>query len=199
MALPVANGPRCPKCWRRRGAGSPIAVTPCPDCSDTPLLNGGRSVYVFDRGTRTLVYGLKYHALSALARPMGRLMAEFLEHEPLPVDMVVPVPLHSRRRRERGFNQAELLGRVIAERNQIELDLHSLRRVRNTPKQMQVRNPHLRELNVRDAFRCDAVARRRILLVDDVLTTGATLRACAACLRQAGAASVWTLTFARAD
>ena len=131
---------------------------------------------------------------------MGELMAEYLAQNPLPVDLLVPVPLHRRRRRERGFNQAELLCRVIGEHSGIEIDRRSLRRSRNTPHQIRVSDRTQRAANVYRAFACDGdLEGRRVLLVDDVFTSGATLRACAASLRTAGGASVWALTFARAD
>jgi ComF family protein len=190
-----AAGLRCSRCWE------PGATGLCQACAGSPTaLDGARSVFVFEDGARRLVHGLKYRSLHALARPMGELMAEYLLQTPLPVDLLVPVPLHRWRKRGRGFNQAELLCRIIAERSGIALDARSLRRTRNTPQQTRSSDRAERELGMRGAFRCQAtVAGRRVLLVDDVMTTGATLHECAGSLRAAGAASVWSLTFARAD
>jgi ComF family protein len=163
-------------------------------------LDGARAPFIFDAGARTLVHQLKYQSLHALAEPMTDLLAAYLLDSPLPVDLVAPVPLHPRRRRRRGFNQSELLARGIAARIGIELDHHSLRRRRHTRPQLQADDRARREENVRGAFICgDAVRCRRVLLVDDVLTTGATLRECAVTLKDAGAATVHALTFCRAD
>ena len=190
-----ADGPRCSRCW------GVSATTPCAECTSSPdALDGARSVYIFEGAARTLVHQVKYRFLHALARPMGERLADYLAQNPLPIDLLVPVPLHRRRQRERGFNQAELLCRVLAERSGIAIDRRSLRRRRNTPHQMQVKDRAQRAANVRGAFICaGGFTGRRVLLIDDVLTSGATLRACASSLRAAGAASVWALTFARVD
>jgi len=191
--LPDAAPPRCRRCW------SPSTTSSCGDCTRSPL-DGARAPYVFDGAARTLVHQLKYEGLHALAEPMGELLAVSLLDQQVPADLVVPVPLHGRRRRQRGFNQSELLARVIAERNGLELVTGVLRRARNTPPQLQVDDRGRREANMRDAFVCrGGVTGRRVLLVDDVLTTGATARECARTLKAAGAGSVWVLTFCHAD
>lgn len=190
--LPTASPPRCRRCWRLS------ADDVCSDCVASPL-DGARAPFVLAGGARTLVHQLKYRSLHALAEPMGELLATDLTEHPLPIDLLVPVPLHPRRRRQRGFNQSELLVRVVAGRLGIELNVRSLRRQRNTRPQVQADDRRRREENVRGAFRCgDGVAGRQVLLIDDVLTTGATLRECAAALKAAGAASVWALTFCHA-
>jgi ComF family protein len=111
----------------------------------------------------------------------------------------VPVPLHWSRRLRRGYNQAEILARGLARRHGLPL-VRGLRRLRATPPQQG--DPALRRQNVQHAFAVRApraVAGRRLLLVDDVFTTGATLNACARTLREAGAAAVGALTLARVD
>ncbi len=193
IALPVAGPPRCSRCW------GPSLRPVCAECTGSPL-DGARAPFVFDAGARTLVHQLKFESLHALAEPMTALLAGFLLAERLPVDMVVPVPLHRRRRLARGFNQSELLARGIAAQAGLELDTRTLRRRRNTPPQLQADDRARREQNVRGAFRCDAGLRgRRVLLIDDVLTTGATLRECAATLKAAGAERVYALAFCHAD
>ena len=191
--LTSAAPPRCSRCW----AISHRAV--CAECARSPL-DGARAPFVFDGAARTLVHQLKYESLHALAEPMAELLASFLLDQRLPVDVVAPVPLHFRRRLRRGFNQSELLARGISLRLGLELEVGSLRRRRNTPPQLQADDRTRREQNVRGAFRCDAgLQGRRVLLVDDVLTTGATLRECAATLKAAGAECVYALAFCRAD
>jgi ComF family protein len=125
-------------------------------------------------------------------------MAEYAADLGLVADALVPVPLHRARERQRGYNQSRLLAREMS----ASLDwpvVEALARLRNTPAQVGL-NRAQRLANVRDAF-CvtDAsVAGRRVLLIDDVCTTGATLGACSQALRRAGARSVWALTLARA-
>jgi competence protein ComFC len=159
-------------------------------------LAGALGLYAYKGAARSLVLALKYRSLHALAAPMGELLADYFIAHPLPVDLVMPVPLHSRRRRQRGFNQSELLARPLARRAALELDARSLQRIRNTSQQTRTDSREQREENVRAAFRCRIRPEgRRVLLVDDVLTTGATLRECARTLRAAGAASVCALAF----
>ncbi len=191
--LPGAAAPRCRRCW------TPWRGLICPDCAASPL-DGAGTPFVFDGGARTLVHQLKYESLHALAEPMAELLADFLAAQSLPVDLVAPVPLHRRRRMRRGFNQSELLARGVAGRLGLDLDVRSLRRTRNTPPQLQADDRTRREQNMRGAFRCaSALQGRSVLLVDDVLTTGATLRECAATLKAVGAARVYALAFCRTD
>lgn len=114
-------------------------------------------------------------------------------------DMIVPVPLHSRRRRKRGFNQAALLAEKLSERAELAMDATTLVRHRATASQVGL-DVKQRKSNVRDAFRCttDRLTHRRVLLIDDVCTTGSTLEACALALRKGGVDSVEALTLARA-
>jgi len=138
-----------------------------------------------------------------LDQSMGRALAECLG-ERLPLaggqyDLVVPVPLHPKRLRWRGFNQAALLAAEVARRLECELDATSLVRVVATPPQT-ANDLETRRRNVRHAFavrRAARVANRRVLLVDDVMTTGATANECARTLRAAGARSVDVFTLAR--
>jgi ComF family protein len=146
---------------------------------------------------RRLIHLFKYSGMRRLARPLGDLLAAALpRHQRF--DAVTAVPLHWRRRWQRGFNQAELLGKAIARRRGIPL-LKVLRRSFATRAQAGLSNTQRRE-NVAGAFRARRrVAGLRILLVDDVMTTSATAGACARALKRAGAKSVSLLTLARVD
>ena len=198
-ALPRAEPPRCPCCWSPLRSGSD-----CRRCgeADGLALEGLRSPYVFQEGARDLVHALKYRHQSALASPMGELMARCLKSALPPLDVIVPVPLHPRRQRVRGYNQSLLLAREVSRRLEFPLTAGALLRRVNTPPQAKAAGAGARRRNVAGAFeaRPGAVAGRRVLLVDDVTTTGATLDACArVLLAEGGASAVWGLTFARED
>jgi ComF family protein len=153
----------------------------------------------YDGALRELVHLLKYRGVEPLAGKLGALMAQAVPRQ-LAFDGVVAMPLHWWRRWRRGFNQAELLGREVARRLGLPV-LRAVRRTRLTRTQTGLTSAGRRR-NVAGAFRvCDrgAITGKRILLVDDVLTTGATVNACAAALKSAGAKHVAVLTLARAD
>lgn len=147
------------------------------------------------------MHGLKYQHQAALAEPMAELLFQFLSDEALPADVLVPVPLFTRRERVRGYNQSTLLARPLARRLGLTADDRTLVRARNTASQAETRTVDERSVNVRGAFRCESrqLAGKRVLLVDDVSTTGSTLDSCARALLDGGAASVWALTFAHED
>lgn len=194
--LPPADGARCERCWRAlEGAG------PCSYCRSKRLRFASvRAAFVMDEGARRLVHLLKYDNLSALAEPMAALMAERIalaEH----IDVVVPVPLHGGRHRSRGYNQAELLARHFAARTGARFDAGAARRIRATRPLASTMHADERWQIMEGAFRgrLERAVGARILLVDDVTTTGATLDACAGALLDAGAARVDCVTFARAD
>jgi ComF family protein len=195
--MPRALPPRCPLCWQPERRGEM-----CGRCAQARLaFAGARSLYLYEGAVREAVHGLKYNHLSALARPMAEVMAGYLEAEALPVDLVVPVPLFGRRQRLRGYNQSALLARELSRLGGLPLAERGLARRRDTPPQARSVDAEARRRNVAGAFAADRrrVEGRRVLIIDDVMTTGATLDACAQALRQAGAASVWALTFARED
>lgn len=147
------------------------------------------------------VYGLKYRGRKELAPLLARYLLATLLHADWreayrATDGVVPVPLHRDRQRERGYNHAELLARAFCQ--QIRLPLHSnwLARYRATASQVGL-TAHERQRNVADAFSANpAVQGKRIIVLDDVYTTGATINACAAALYDAGATAVYGLALA---
>jgi ComF family protein len=146
---------------------------------------------------RELIHLYKYGRIKTLARPLGALLAAALPRDER-FDAVTPVPLHWRRQWQRGFNQSELLARTIARRCAIPV-IRALRRVRPTVAQAGLSNTGRRQ-NVAAAFRPRrSVEGKRVLLIDDVMTTGSTAAACALALKRAGAAKVALLTVARVD
>lgn len=195
------DAPLCASC----GAPFPFPVGEgliCGACAaKSPAFRLARAALVYDERSRALPLGLKHagrtDALAAFGRWMARAGAEALEG----ADALVPIPLHSRRLRQRRFNQALLLARAVGRASGVPIDAHILRRTRATPTQggLSARGRHR---NVAGAFAVRATARarvkdRRFVLIDDVHTTGATLEACARVLRRAGAEDVTALTLAR--
>ncbi|MGA2197810.1 MAG: ComF family protein [Bryobacteraceae bacterium] len=154
----------------------------------------------YEGALRELIHLYKYGRVQTLAKPLGDLLAAALPREER-FDAITAVPLHWRRRWQRGFNQSELLARAMAERYGIPV-VRALGRVRATVSQAGLSNTRRRE-NVAMAFACRrgarALAGKRILLIDDVLTTGSTAAACARALKRAGAAKVALLAVARVD
>jgi ComF family protein len=145
---------------------------------------------------RELIHLYKYGRVKTLAWPLSGLLAQALPRDEA-FDATVPVPLYWRRRLQRGFNQAELLARGLSRRTGIPV-VRALRRLRPTPAQAGLSNTARRQ-NVSQAFGARGVQGKRILLIDDVMTTGATAASCAAALKQAGARRVSLLTVARVD
>lgn len=156
------------------------------------------------------IHALKYDSLHAVARPLGRMLAAAIARlaAEAPAELlVVPIPLHRSKYAQRGFNQARSLAReALAELRKthpqwrLTLASSTLMRLRATETQAGL-TPRQRRLNVRGAFSVSdpaAVTMKHVLLIDDILTTGATARAAARALAQAGAASVWVATLARA-
>ena len=190
--LPKLNRPYCGLC------ASPGAETPCSSCQEwPPPYDRITAPYLMDGGVRDIVFELKYRDIRALAPDVGELMAHHLESARLSPDVIVPVPLHRRRERERGYNQAMLLARELGKRTGLPVE-EALRRTEDTPPQVAMVGLDRRRANIEGAFECVADASgRRVLLVDDVVTTGSTMGACAAPLKTAGASRVWGLAFAR--
>ncbi|MBN1135675.1 MAG: ComF family protein [Anaerolineae bacterium] len=164
-------------------------------------MDGLRACAFHSGPLRTAIHQFKYEGLRSLAAPLGQLMSQaWSELAPVDgLDAIVPVPLHPTRQRERGYNQASLLAREFGPSLHCPVIEDELFRVKATAPQINL-SMEQRRANMRHAFECarGSLAGKRVLLVDDVCTTGATLEAAAAALYQAGAASVWSFTLARA-
>ena len=153
----------------------------------------------YDGALRELIHLFRYARVRSLARPLGRMLVSALPRDEQ-FDIIVPVPMHWWRRWRRGFNQAESIARSVSRSTAAPLR-RELSRTRRTLSQAGLTSSE-RQANIAGAFRVprpDAVRGKRILLVDDVMTTGSTGSACAAALKKAGAASVVLLTLARVD
>ncbi len=207
------EGPVCRACL----ADLPWIAVPCARCG-LPLETAGlcgrcarvpppvdRTIAALEfRGSaRALVHGLKFRGELPLARPLGAALARAVaEQQGVTPDRVIPVPLHARRLRQRGFNQAVEVSRVVGERLRLDV-VRSGGAVRNrsTVSQTELENARARQRNVAGVFHVErrVVAGRRIALVDDVMTTGATLYELARAVRAAGATRVeaWVCCRAR--
>lgn len=153
----------------------------------------------YDGAVSAAIKALKYDRQTRLAEPLGLLLANALRDTGWQVDIVVPIPLHPARNLKRGYNQAKLVSLQAAQALALPVDCAAVNRVRDTPSQVNL-NAQERRANMQGAFEAQAqvVAGKSVLVVDDVLTTGATLSACAAALRLAGAARVYGATVAGA-
>lgn len=191
-----AQPPRCPVCWM------PGDGHVCQRCRVQPFaFNAARCPFVYDGAAREAVHALKYRGVSAVAAVMAQAMAECLEEWAPSVAVLVPVPLTGARRRSRGYNQSEMLARELSRLSGLPLAAAVLTRPRGAPPQARAADEATRRANVADAFvvrQQDPIA-GPLLLVDDVMTSGATLDACARVLRGGGHGAVYALTFARED
>jgi ComF family protein len=170
----------------------PIAV----EAGAPPI--GAPAAFLYGGPMADAIQRLKYAGRSELARPLGALLADYAIAFGGCVDRVVAVPLHPSRLRERGFNQSALLARPVANALGVPLDPHWLARVRPTRDQAGLAREE-RSHNLRGAFVARGARAQRVLLVDDVRTTGATLAEAAEALLRAGCAHVHTLALARAS
>ena len=166
-----------------------------------PAFNRARAVAIYDGAARNLVHRLKYNDRTELAEALGRMMlrpgAELLAE----ADLIIPVPLHRFRLWQRRFNQAAALARVISRHTGLACDMHLLKRVKSTRSQVGLTRAQRRD-NLQGAFRISAAGRmrlegRRVLVIDDVVTTGSTANAVARALLRGGAKTVDVLSFAR--
>jgi ComF family protein len=188
-----------PPVCRRCGCSLPQEGL-CQHCRTLPSsLDGILAVAVFADPIRPAIHALKYENNTTLAAPLGEMMVDAWRCSGLPkADVIVPVPLHTHRQAERGYNQSGLLARVVGRGLDLPMDDHTLVRLRATPPQVGLSRTE-RQQNMEGAFAClGSLKGKTVVVVDDVCTTGATLEACAAALRAAGAATVWAFTLARA-
>ncbi|HXD74847.1 MAG TPA: ComF family protein [Vicinamibacterales bacterium] len=187
------HGPVCAICWRS------IAALPPPAFQISSVIDRAQAIGPHDAALRSIVHALKYEGRRSLAVPLAALMRQRCQWALDGAEAAVPVPLHSSRHRERGFNQALDLARALG----VPVS-RALRRVRRTASQTGL-SGSARHDNIRGAFaasrlpwRRRAVRGRIVLLVDDVSTTGATLDECARVLASMGAREVRAVTAARA-
>ncbi len=207
----------CPRCWSGlqfierpycERLGIPFGYDLGPGAlsaeaiAHPPVFHRARAATIFTGTARELVHGLKYHDRTDLAPLMGRMMARAGQEILGDAHVLVPVPLHRWRLFSRKFNQSAMLAQVIGRMSGLEVALTALERVKATRPQVGL-SARERLQNVSGAFRVAEAGRvriagRRVVLVDDAYTTGATIAAATRALNRAGAANVDVLTFARA-
>ena len=193
--MPQLKGPLCPRCGKPQASG-----ILCPVCVRVQTeIDGIRSPYRFEETIRKAVHQLKYQNLRSVSFCLAELLADYLQSNPLPGEIIVPVPLHPRRLRERGYNQSGLLARGLGKIMNLPVVENCLVRVKEAQPQVKTPNIEERRKNVIDAFMCrdEKLRGKQIILIDDVCTSGATLESCDVALKNRGVISVWGLTLAR--
>ena len=196
------DGPCCPRCGKPFASDAALSHSPdhqCGDCREKPpKYDRAISAAIYETALAEAIHLFKYSKKTNWSRPLGRLLLKRVSDFGK-LDMILPVPLHTKRLRQREFNQSLLLAREVSLATGLLLQVDNLRRVRWTQPQIEL-NGEERRKNVRRAFEVrwpDQVEDRCVLLIDDVLTTGATVNECARVLKRAGAKSVNVLTLAR--
>jgi ComF family protein len=193
--LPRILPPFCDRCGKPQ-----IGGTLCPSCWGVQAgIDGIRSIFYFDGIVRKAIHELKYYNLRALSDCIAEFLYTYLQTNKIDGDTILPVPLHRDRLRQRGYNQSALLAVKLGKLAGLPVIEDCLIRIKDSKPQARTKTGEERRKNVTGAFICKSNALRgsRIILVDDVCTTGATLEACAETLKKAGVTSVWGLTVAR--
>ena len=198
--LPLVSSPLCSLCGIPfTGVGNDHHCSTC--ITHPPHFDSARSHFLYEGPIRDLIHTFKYNRSTHLRYPLALLALEgarevLAEHS---FHLIVPVPLHHSRLRQRGFNQAVLLGQVLARHLALPMLPDALARTRATPPQIELSAAE-RRANVKGAFsvkRPDSITGKRILLLDDVMTTGSTMDECAKELKKGGAEAVIAVTVAR--
>lgn len=190
--LPRISGPTCPLCGLPGGSHEP-----CGAClRRPPRFDATRAALAYHFPASALLQRYKYAGMLAAAELLGGLLTEHVATVPRP-DLIIPMPLHPTRLKERGFNQALEIARVVSRRLQIPLAPDLCTRTRPTPPQAGL-DLAARVKNLRGVFACrDSLAGKNVALIDDVMTSGASLDALAGCVKDAGAARVECWVVAR--
>lgn len=186
----------CPMCQRcGKPLVSDVSMT-CREClEDAPAFSYARSFGLYEGVLKKAISLLKFYGIKRLSKPLS----DIILHIEIPrVDAVIPVPLHEKRLRQREFNQSALLAKNIAKNLGIEVLVNCLVKVRDTMPQVGLRSQDRRK-NIKHAFDIkqeELVKGKNVILIDDVVTTGATVRECSRVLKKAGAENIYVITLA---
>lgn len=213
------TAPICSECWQSissykgsicKKCGKPLVSdisTTCKICiEEEPAFKWVRSFGLYEDTLKEAINLLKYYRIKRLSKPLSEIM---LKTEPAPekswrgvriphADAIIPVPLHKKRLRQRGFNQSALLAKYLARHIGVPLSLDCLVKIRDTMPQVGL-NAKERKKNIRKAFEISnkkLIRGKNIVLVDDVFTTGTTVRECSKILKKSGAKDIYVLTLA---
>lgn len=201
--IEATKAKRCSKCGLKLGSGVTSSGNGCPGCKNDNL-RFEKSFFVSDNTepVRTLIHQFKYKKHMCLATPLGSLLTNLLHQKTIcEIDIVVPVPLHWKKKQERGFNQSELMAKKICKKYSLPISINNLHRVKNTLSQTQLSRLQ-RQKNVKGAFQVkipEMFFQKNVLMVDDVLTTGMTASECAKSLKNAGTKKVFFIALARSQ
>lgn len=187
----------CAKCRARLPENKKICH------KDALFILGAASSY--DEPLKSLIHKFKYDSWARLALPLGEKLAAYLENLPelnqfLKKSIIIPIPLHPKRKNRRGFNQAELLGRIVAEKLNLPMAVDILTRDKETQSQAVLKDWEQRKLNVENCFKLnkpELITNKNIVIIDDVFTSGATMREAARALRAGGAKKIIALVMAK--
>ena len=194
-----ANGRTCEKCGKLLQEDYPHDI--CADCREAG--------HCFDKGYACVEYGIyerdmllsfKYGGKTFIGEKIAQMMADRLESEHLEADVMIPVPMNRKKQKKRGFNQAEIIASRLAKKLSLPYSAGLLKRTGNTAAMSKL-TPEERRMNIENAFKVPEmaighIAGKRILLVDDIYTTGSTMDACSRALKEAGASEVRFVAFA---
>ena len=199
------KAPYCSKCSRPLSSTlQDIPILLCPECRRQNFYFKKAFIPTLYEGVmKKVIHLLKYNKKMGIMRSLKKIIKSYFDHLDFSfshLDLVVPIPLHRRKLKERGFNQAELIARVIARHLQVRLTKGNLKRVKATITQTTLSRKERRK-NIKEAFEIkdkDGFQAKNVLLVDDVYTTGTTIKEAARVLKEAGVKEVYVFTLARA-
>lgn len=197
--IPLTNKFICPNCQRPSKNGAT-----CQDCQNKTYLDG--LIFAVDyknplirKSFIKLKYSFVKELIYLLAKPLVKLFENTGLNQTINPDLVIPIPLHKERFLYRGFNQSEILARILCQKFSWQLSNGILKKIKSTRSQTELKSQE-RQTNIKDAFKVidpKSIKNKNIVLIDDIFTTGATLEEAAKTLKRAGAKTVWAITLAK--
>ncbi|MBF8294527.1 MAG: putative amidophosphoribosyltransferase [Bacteroidetes bacterium] len=195
----------CPECWgsiQKVHPHLPLYLETRNKLVVTEVVDELVSLFVFEKegAFQKVVHSLKYSGVQAVGLEIGRRLGALLNEKGVQADALVPIPLHKRKLRERGYNQSELIARGVCEVTSIPLRSDLIRRKKFTQTQTTLSLEERRD-NMEEAFACESsgVRGKTVILVDDIITTGSTIQSCAGALKKAGAVRIIAASAALAE